>query len=93
MRFLKRPWELGENEVTPEALFVDRRKLLGGAAGALAAGLVGLPKMASAAVPAIEKLLPAKVPASRDDLRTRALALAIVAAAVALAAWVGAQGG
>lgn len=40
-----------------------------------------------------DKLLPAKVPASRDDLRARALALAIVAAAVALAAWVGAQGG
>lgn len=40
-----------------------------------------------------DKLLTAKVPASRDDLRTRALALAIVAAAVALAAWVGAQGG
>lgn len=40
-----------------------------------------------------DKLLPAKVPASRDDLRTRALALAIVAAAVALAVWVGAQGG
>lgn len=60
MRFLKRPWELGENDVTPEALFVERRKLLGGAAGALAAGLVGLPKTASAAVPTIEKLLPAK---------------------------------
>ena len=40
-----------------------------------------------------DKLLPAEVPASRDDLRARALALAIVAAAVALAAWVGAQGG
>ena len=40
-----------------------------------------------------DKLLTAKVPASRDDLRARALALAIVAAAVALAAWVGAQGG
>ena len=40
-----------------------------------------------------DKLLTAKVPASRDDLRARALALAIVAAAVALAVWVGAQGG
>ncbi len=60
MRFLKRPWELGENDVTPEALFVERRRLLGHAAGAVAAGLVGLPKMAAAAVPTIEKLLPAK---------------------------------
>ncbi len=60
MRFLKRPWELGENDVTPEALFVERRRLLGHAAGAVAAGLVGLPKTAAAAVPTIEKLLPAK---------------------------------
>jgi sulfoxide reductase catalytic subunit YedY len=60
MRFLRRPWELGENDVTPETLFVERRRLLGGAAGALAAGLIGLPRPA-AAVPTIEKLLPAKV--------------------------------
>lgn len=40
-----------------------------------------------------DKLLPPQVPPSRDDVRTRALALLLAVAAAALAVWVGAQGG
>lgn len=40
-----------------------------------------------------DKLLPATVPASRDDLRSRVLALALLAACSALAVWVGRLGG
>lgn len=58
MRFGRRSWEISENEVTPEALFFDRRRLLGLGAGALAAGLVGRPGAARAA--AIDAMLPAK---------------------------------
>ncbi len=40
-----------------------------------------------------DKLLSVVAPASRDDVRARALALVLAGACVALAAWVGAQGG
>lgn len=56
MRFSKRSWDLSEREATPEALFFDRRRLLGLGAGALAAGLVG-GRAARAA--AVDGLLPA----------------------------------
>lgn len=58
MRFGRRSWEIPEAEVTPEAVFLERRRLLGFAAGGLAAGLVGLPRGARAA--AIEGMLPAR---------------------------------
>ena len=58
MRFGRRSWEIPEAEVTPETAFLARRRLLGFAAGGLAAGLVGLPRGAAAA--AIDGMLPAK---------------------------------
>jgi sulfoxide reductase catalytic subunit YedY len=48
---------LSENDVTPEAVFLERRRLLGFGAGALAAGLVGGAGRARAA--AVDGLLPA----------------------------------
>ena len=57
MRFTKRSWDLSEREATPEAVFLDRRRLLGFGAGALAAGLIGRTGAARAA--AIDGLLPA----------------------------------
>ncbi len=58
MRFGRRSWDLREAEATPEALFVERRRLLGLGAGVLAAGVIG--RGASARAAAIDGLLPAK---------------------------------
>jgi sulfoxide reductase catalytic subunit YedY len=57
MRFLGRSWEMSEAATTPEALFFERRRLIGLGAGALAAGLVGRAHPARAA--AIDGMLPA----------------------------------
>lgn len=42
MRFLRRPWDLRDADVTPEPFFRDRRRLLGGLAGATTAAAFGL---------------------------------------------------
>lgn len=39
MKFGRRSWEIAEAQVTPEAMFLDRRRLLGGMAGMAAVGL------------------------------------------------------
>ncbi|TBW37670.1 protein-methionine-sulfoxide reductase catalytic subunit MsrP [Siculibacillus lacustris] len=56
----RRSWNLSEAEVTPEALFLDRRRLLAGLAGGIAgAAFAGLSGPARAAEDPLAGLLPA----------------------------------
>lgn len=41
MRFGRRSWEISEREVTPEAMFLDRRRFIGALAGGIAGGMLG----------------------------------------------------
>lgn len=54
-----RAWEMPEHQATPESVFLDRRRLLGGAAGLAAASLIGLDR-AEAAGDSTADLYPAK---------------------------------
>lgn len=77
MRFLKRSWDLSEHEVTPEAMFLDRRRFLATTAGGIAGAILGSSGAAFAG-PGLEKLLPA-ARSSRfvvDEALTRADAAA-----------------
>ena len=55
----KRAWEMPEHLATPESVFLDRRSLLGGAAGLAAASLTGTDAALAAADPTAD-LYPAK---------------------------------
>jgi sulfoxide reductase catalytic subunit YedY len=55
----KRAWEMPEHLATPESVFLDRRSLLGGAAGLAAASLIGTDAALAAADPTAD-LYPAK---------------------------------
>ena len=57
MRFIGRGWDLAEHDVTPEAVFFDRRRFLATAAGGIAGALLS-PRFASAG-PAVAGGLPA----------------------------------
>ena len=61
-----RGWELPEREVTPEALFLNRRAILASGAGLLAAGTIGSPFLARPARADTAGLYPAK----HDDAYT-----------------------
>ena len=57
MRFGRRSWEISEREVTPEAVFLERRRFLGAAAGGIAGALFG--GSAAQAGAGVSALLPA----------------------------------
>ena len=52
-------WEIPEHLATPESVFLDRRSLLGGAAGLAAASLIGAQSARAASDPTAD-LYPAK---------------------------------
>ncbi|WP_020399595.1 protein-methionine-sulfoxide reductase catalytic subunit MsrP [Kordiimonas gwangyangensis] len=45
----RKPWQISENEVTPEQLYLNRRAFIGGSAGAALLGVTGLSLPAGAA--------------------------------------------
>lgn len=58
MNFIKKPeWAMPEREATSESVFMNRRKFMLGAAGAIAAGAVGGTSEVLAAVPQKDKTL------------------------------------
>ncbi len=65
--FRRKGWEISEREATPEALFLDRRSVLGAGAGALLSGLT--PTIALAATEEADPSA-ALYPAKRNDAFT-----------------------
>ncbi len=59
MRFIGRRWDLAERDVTPEAVFLDRRRFLSASAGGIAGVLLAASARTASAGPVVAGGLPA----------------------------------